>query len=725
MSKSVWVGVWVLWCVVASWSHPVQAQVRSVSGIVVDQANLPVAEARVSVGPAGAPPVGVTLTDRDGRFSLGVVPSAPSPMVVVVRRPGFAVAQVSMDADPAAPLRVVLSPLPVSERVTVVSPLVESTAVDGFGALSTSVSASQIEQLNAVDLASALRRTPGVTISRVNPVGAFGGESGGAVFVRGAGSSRPGSEIKTYIEGVPFYMGIWGHPLLDLLPVSALSSVDVHKGPQPQRFGNAFSAIDLSLRRAGLDVLDGSLRVSAGAFATLLQQAEASGRLGRWDVAVSQGFARSNGHRDDADGRLASVSGRVGYRLGRGWSMAAAVLHADNIARDPGLIGQPATRTGQFGTQGTLGTATVAHAHDRAAGTLQVYTNRGEGDWRGQPAPDGDTLTRFALAGVRWREQVRPWTGAVLAGGLDLDTIDGDVQFDRVQPAPRTRFTAERLTLTSPHLALTQVVDVARGWSLQPSVGLRVYEHSVFASTSAPHAGVVVRMPRAAAVRVRYARGVSYPGQEVAALSSLIPPLGETWRQLRPEVQQHVEVGLAWAPVAATSLDVAVFRDRNDRRYVFGFPPAVARPTFTNIGAHVVRGVEASLQQRLASRWQAFLGLTWLDTSVALPYAPSQSIVAGLTGAIGPVRVALDAQHQSSMAVLARARSPIASNTERVAGFTVVNVRPSWTVPRSQGAVDLFVAVENLFDETYAYRPGYPMPGVSAQVGVTLRGRLR
>ena len=35
------------------------------------------------------------------------------------------------------------------------------------------------------------------------------------------------------------------------------------------------------------------------------------------------------------------------------------------------------------------------------------------------------------------------------------------------------------------------------------------------------------------------------------------------------------------------------------------------------------------------------------------------------------------------------------------------------------------VAIENLFDESYAYRPGYPMPGTSAQVGVTLRARSR
>ena len=107
------------------------------------------------------------------------------------------------------------------------SPIIDGNFTDPFGSYSTSVSASQIQDLNAVDLASALRRTPGLTISRFNPVGAFGGEEGGAVYIRGMGSSRPGSEIKTYIDGVPFYMGVWNHPLLDLLPTHGMQGIDV------------------------------------------------------------------------------------------------------------------------------------------------------------------------------------------------------------------------------------------------------------------------------------------------------------------------------------------------------------------------------------------------------------------------------------------------------------------------------------------------------------------
>ncbi len=145
-----------------------------------------------------------------------------------------------------------------TEVIVTARPIIDGNVVDAQGAVSTVVTEDQLRDLNAIDLSAALRRTPGVAVSRFNPVGSFGGSEGGAVYVRGMGSSRPGSEIKTYIDGVPFYMGVWNHSLLDLLPVNGVERISVHKGPQPQRYGNTFSAIELATRRA---TTDGSRRI--------------------------------------------------------------------------------------------------------------------------------------------------------------------------------------------------------------------------------------------------------------------------------------------------------------------------------------------------------------------------------------------------------------------------------------------------------------------------------
>ena len=85
-------------------------------------------------------------------------------------------------------------------------PILEEIVVDEYSSVSAVTTEDQLRDQNALDLASALRRTPGIEISRYNPVGGFGGDQGGAVFIRGMGVSRPGSEIKTYIDGIPFYI---------------------------------------------------------------------------------------------------------------------------------------------------------------------------------------------------------------------------------------------------------------------------------------------------------------------------------------------------------------------------------------------------------------------------------------------------------------------------------------------------------------------------------------
>ena len=84
--------------------------------------------------------------------------------------------------------------------IVTAKPDVAEIEIDKFSSVSAVITDDTIRDLHAADLASALRNTPGTQISRYNPVGSFGGDEGGSIFIRGMGLSRPGSEIKTYIE---------------------------------------------------------------------------------------------------------------------------------------------------------------------------------------------------------------------------------------------------------------------------------------------------------------------------------------------------------------------------------------------------------------------------------------------------------------------------------------------------------------------------------------------
>lgn len=605
---------------------------------------------------------------------------------------------------------------PLEEVVVTARAVIDRNVVDEQGSQITVVSEEQLRDLNALDLSAALRRTPGVTVSRFNTVGSFGGSEGGAVYVRGVGASRPGSEIKTYIDGVPFYMAVWNHPLLDLLPVNAVQSIEVHKGPQPQSSGNNFSSINLSTRRASTEGNDGRFTLAGGSFGTFIERVDATGKDGALDYSVAQSYASSNGHRDDADGKLSNTMGHLGYALNEHWSVGVTALVANNKVSDPGQIGDSSSKTGRYETTGNWMATELRHQFDSVTGSLQVYANSGDGNWLDQPV-NGDTLSHFSLSGLRWREQITPWQDGELLWALDVDQMKGKVNFNNFM-----YFNGPTLRITSPYLGLSQRITLDDRFTLLPSAGVRYYDHNVLASKSAPQAGLQL-LSKSFDARVTTSRGISYPGLDAAVLSSLpdLMALGESWRKLNPEQLDHVEAGVTVRPVPGSTIDAAVFKDSLKHRYVFAFPPAVTTPAFVNLGNYDIEGVELNWQQQLTRNWDAFVGYTYLDPSLQqLPYAPKQSISLGSNMVLGKFRLSVDAQHQNEMYVLEQARANGAVNTSKVEAFTVVNMRlaysPSFAGERGQ----VYLAVENLFDANYAYRPGYPMPGTSGQLGVSL-----
>ena len=610
-------------------------------------------------------------------------------------------------------------------EVTVVGkPIVEAIKIDSFAAVSAIITKSQIKDLNAIDVASALRRTPGVQISRYNPVGAFGGDQGGAVFIRGMGVSRPGSEIKTYIDGLPFYMGLWNHPLLDLLPVNGMQSITVYKSPQTQINGNNFASVNLhSLSPVPDSIkLQGNARISFGSFNTITEQANLAGRTGKLDYGIAQGFAKSNGHRSNARGELKNIMANLGLDLNANWRTEIRFIYVNNKASDPGdkRITLPATAP-EYNTEAGMLSASLLHHYKNISGELRLFANKGTGSWLDQPAPDGNTISHFNMSGIRWKEHFMPWKKGILEFGADYDHVGGSADFNRISPAPQTKYDAPGFNLLSPFATLSHKFSLNNQWSLRPSVGIRLYSHNKFNSSIAPHAGLSLESEKFVLFG-NLSKGINYPGLETPLLSSLIAPLGNSWEHLKAEELNHIELGFKWIPAAVTQLDVSVFQDKVKNRYVFGFPPNVPPPPqFINLGSYRMQGLEISVRQTLAKQWHAFAGLTLLDPSIDnLPYTPKTAVTAGINGTIGRLGIVVDGQYQSSVWSLNRARAAGDVNTERVDGFTIINTRLSYKLPFLGHQGEIFTAIENLLNKTYAYRPGYPMPGRWFQLGVSV-----
>ncbi len=616
----------------------------------------------------------------------------------------------------------------LEEEVVISTPIIEGNETNRYGGQYTEVTQDQITDLNAQDMASALRRTPGVNISRYNPVGSFGGAEGGGVFIRGMGSSRPGGEIVTLYDGVPRTNPVFNHPLLDILPMDPAQSIRVYKGVQPTQFGNGFSSIDVIPKRMTEDGFRTRLFTSYGSYNTFTQGVEHGGKQDGVDYYAGQSLRLSDGHREHSDGQLENYFGRLGYDLYENWNVSWFGNITRNVARDPGSS-EEKTNEGRFTTDDVLNVITLSNDYEAADGHLKVYWNNGYVNWAGQSGSTDVTISDWDTYGVRAREAFRAWEGGEVVTGFDYDIMSGKAIFENYNGST-TDFERTDFTLFSPYAAVSHMFGSRQDFFAIPSAGMRYYTHNEFGDQAAPHAGLVFGY-RDTELHASYARGVNYPGLEVAVFSeNSIPgiangPYRDDWKKLDPELVDHFEVGISqklWGKVKA---DVTAFWDDGSDRYVMVGNAPPPRMRFENVESFQVQGVETTITYTPLADLSLYAGATWLDTFPSdLPYAPEWTFSAGLNWRfLTHFRLSLDAQYVTEEHVRSQGRKENLVNTETVDPYHVVNGRLAYLFDYKEWGItegELFLALENITDSDYEYRPGYRMPGSSVTVGASV-----
>jgi len=607
----------------------------------------------------------------------------------------------------------------------VATPVIEGNEIDSYAAQKTTVSESQMDDLNAQDLAAALKRTPGVNISRYNPVGSFGGATGGGVFIRGRGSSRPGAEIKTLIDGIPAYMSVWNHPLLDLMSIDPAQSIEIYKSPQPHIFGNAFGVVNIVPKRMMGEGFAAKGEVAGGSHSTLVAKGEHGGRLEGFDYYLGGGYRTSDGHRENADGELRDLYGRAGYRFSENWGLSLFTFWNDNYANDPGAEGADLDlRQGRYETRTWLTVVTLENRYDAAEGHLKLYRNGGEGDWLDQPTDTPglreDLFNDFVFYGLKFREALHFWTGGEIIVGFDRDVTDGDYNAE-FSDGTRDDWDGHDFTIASPYTAVSHQFGHKEGFHVTPSAGVRYYDNSDFNAEWSPHAGLILGYKQTE-LHTGYSRGVIYPGLDVVVLSEKVnPALGSSWKNLKAETADHFEVGLSQYFGSLAIVDLTCFYDDGNDRYVI-VPPPPPPPVFANIEEYRIRGVESTLSLYPTESLSLFFGFTYLDTDPSdLPYAPEIAFSAGMSlRFLKNFKLNLDCRYVDEMHVDAQARRKDAENTMTVDSYFLVNGKLSYDfVMGVRGLnVEVFLAGENLTNTSYEYLPGYPMPGATGMVGL-------
>ena len=608
------------------------------------------------------------------------------------------------------------------EDVVVTAPsIIEGNTIDRNAIQKTVVTQDQISDLNAQDLTSALRRVPGVVISRHNPIGSFGGGEGGSIFIRGHGGSRPGAEIQTLIDGIPKFVSVWTHPLMDVLNVDVIERLEVYKGAQPVLFGNmAFGAIDIQTIRKSTPGFSTQVRGAWGAFDTLIGTVKHGGKIDALDYYLVGGYKESSGHRDNSDGALQDYFGRMGYTLSANWDISLTLMHTRNRADDPGEK-TGTLSDGRFKTEDYFTVATLSNTFANASGTIKVYNDQGDIDWVNQDEIIGkDTLTDYRNYGVRLRETIVPWAGGEILTGIDVDHIGGEAEL-RNPAGSDQYFPKETFRIYSPYMAVNHRFGSKDRFYFIPSAGIRYLVHNTFENEAAPQTGLTIGYGPTE-FHAFYARGINYPGIYAKVQEDLFLPGENDWEDLNAETVRHFEAGISYSFNRFEKIELTGFYDDVQDRIVVSPPPPFP-PVLTNVGEYVLKGIEAGLTLAPMPEVTVFTGAAYMHSDMdGIPYVPNWTFSSGLNYQFyRNWKLSMDALFVEDQRVTSRGRTEGAVSTDEVDAYFLVNAKISTLLcPDKDYEWEVFVAGENLTDTDYEQKKGYPMPGINAMIGTVV-----
>ena len=212
------------------------ARSRGLSGVVVDQSGAPVVGATVTLRESGSSSEERRTTDARGEFEFDREPSRVFTLAVEAR--GFEKSEQSLSAGEGSvsPLRVVLAPASLAERVTVTATRAE-TRLGETAASVVVLGEEELESTAALASDDALRQVPGFQLFRRTSSRAANPTAQG-VSLRGVGASGASRAVVLY-DGVPLNDPFGGWVYWGRVPRESLARVEVLRGGASSLYGSA------------------------------------------------------------------------------------------------------------------------------------------------------------------------------------------------------------------------------------------------------------------------------------------------------------------------------------------------------------------------------------------------------------------------------------------------------------------------------------------------------
>ena len=549
---------------------------------------------------------------------------------------------------------------------------------------------------------------------------------------------------------------LFGQALADGIPVYALGGMEIHKSPQPSRFGSGYGMVNFIPKfatREGFDVRAGA---KGGSHGTVAENFHLGYRNGRFDIFAAQTWISTDGHVAHSAARQAGYYANTGVQVAENWNIRFLGNYVQARTEVPHHPLGGTRFAERYDTKTGFMTLTLANEFHNASGWIKAYYNDTKFDLLGESGGAAWSRQTNRLFGLRGRELFSVWENGEIVAGFDLDKTDlTNFNLNFVNPPgpnnPRTWNFPDQ-TVFSPFAAVNYLLGDRNGFYFIPSGGVRLFHNNVFDNAFAPHAGAVFGYKHTEA-GFSYARAVNYPSPVVLQgfLANSSMPEGFDTSVIKPETANHYEIGVTHIKPGKFTVGAAYFHDRGRNRtraYMFGAAPDEFFFTSTAV-EYSVSGTELTGRTVPANGLEIFAGATLLrargkgDDGVEqdrLPYTPNFTFQAGFNWDL-PRNFSLsgDYQHIRDMYAGTALRTsptdnpasnfPALTEAHRLPNADVVNLRVEYAFPYIPARLDkarFFVAVDNVFNNKYAYALEtnnnstgyYYMPGTTFMAGI-------
>ena len=553
---------------------------------------------------------------------------------------------------------------------------------------------------------------PGLFVTERGITG-FGVATGaaGQLNMRGLGGN-PTTQVLILLDGHPQFMGLMGHHLPDAYVTSDAERVEVIRGPASFLYGsNAFGGvINIITRKQKQDGIEANARLQYGSFNTQKYMGSIGYKKKKFNAFASFNHDRTDGHRDTSDFKITNGYLKADYRFSDRLNLFADFSLAGYETADPGMVGGPAgDRIDILRGKTSL---SFENKTEHLEGAVKLYYNFGDHD-----ISDGwHSVDR--MMGVMVYEGMKLLPGNRLTLGLDymnyggkgspITTVLRDDNGQVIMPPTFQLSPVNDTWIDMNNTGIYATVQQQLIKQLTLNGGLRYEMNATYGNEWIPHLGVSWNPGTNTNLKASVSKG--YRAPSIRELY-LFPPAND---ELLPERMVNYEVG--WTQYWLKSrmkTELTTFMSDGQNLIVMVPPVAPPPPLYMNSGEFNNKGIEFMIQYQLLESLKLHGNYTYIHMDNPLPGTPGQNLFVSSTYRLRKW------QFRIKLQAIFDLYNDTGGEVEVVQhDYQLLGARIGYQATRF---LNIYLAGNNLLDQSYQINYGYPMPGINFMGGVSLK----